>query len=40
MVGSRQIEVGDADIVVAGGVESMSRSPWVLPKPDRGFPDR
>jgi acetyl-CoA acetyltransferase family protein len=38
MVGSRQIEVGDADIVVAGGVESMSRSPWVLPKPDRGFP--
>ena len=24
--------------VVAGGVESMSRAPWVLPKPERGFP--
>jgi len=35
---SRAIEVGDADIIVAGGVESMTRAPWVLPKPDRGFP--
>lgn len=35
---SRAIAVGDADICVAGGVESMSRAPWVLPKPDRGFP--
>jgi len=34
----RAIAVGDASIVVAGGVESMSRAPWVLPKPDRGFP--
>jgi acetyl-CoA acetyltransferase family protein len=24
--------------MVAGGVESMSRAPWVLPKPSRGFP--
>src|SRR3954447_8381886 len=32
---SRQIETGDASIVVAGGVESMTRAPWVLPKPDR-----
>jgi acetyl-CoA acyltransferase len=36
--GARAIEVGDAEIVVAGGVESMSRAPWVLPKPEKGFP--
>ncbi len=36
--GSRAIEVGDASIVVAGGVESMSRAPWVLLKPSKGFP--
>ncbi|WP_055479453.1 thiolase family protein [Sphaerimonospora mesophila] len=34
----RAIAVGDASIVIAGGVESMSRAPWVLPKPDRAFP--
>jgi acetyl-CoA acetyltransferase family protein len=34
---ARQIAVGDASIVIAGGVESMSRAPWVLPKPDRPF---
>jgi acetyl-CoA acyltransferase len=38
MIGSRQIETGDADIVLVGGVESMTRAPWVLPKPSRGFP--
>jgi acetyl-CoA acyltransferase len=38
MAGSRTIESGDADIVVIGGVESMTRAPWVLPKPSRGFP--
>ena len=38
MVGSRQIAVGEADVVVAGGVESMSRAPWVLPKPEKAFP--
>jgi acetyl-CoA acetyltransferase len=37
MIGSRQIETGDASVVV-GGVESMTRAPWVLPKPDRAFP--
>src|SRR6059058_5109637 len=36
--GSRAIAAGDADIVVAGGVESMTRAPWVLPKPDRAYP--
>ncbi len=35
---SRAIAVGDASLAVAGGVESMSRAPWVLPKPERGFP--
>jgi acetyl-CoA acetyltransferase family protein len=29
---------GQADVVVAGGVESMSRAPWVVPKPEIGFP--
>ena len=38
MDASRLVETGDADLVVAGGVESMSRAPWVLPKPTRGFP--
>ena len=36
--GRRAIAVGDADIVLAGGVESMTRAPWVMPKPDRSFP--
>jgi len=36
--GSRAIESGDASLIVAAGVESMSRAPWVLLKPDRGFP--
>jgi acetyl-CoA acetyltransferase family protein len=38
MMGSRAIETGDADVVVVGGVESMTRAPWVLPKPSRAFP--
>jgi acetyl-CoA acyltransferase len=38
MIGSRAIETGDADVVLAGGVESMTRAPWVLPKPSRAFP--
>ena len=38
MSASRSIETGDAAIVIAGGVESMTRAPWVLPKPATGFP--
>ena len=38
MGASRLIETGDADLAVAAGVESMSRAPWVLPKPAKGFP--
>jgi acetyl-CoA acyltransferase len=35
---ARAVEAGDASLVVAGGVESMSRAPWVLLKPGKGFP--
>jgi len=38
MMASRTIETGDADVIIAGGVESMTRAPWVLPKPARAFP--
>lgn len=34
---SRAIALGDASVCVAGGVESMSRAPWVLQKPEKGF---
>jgi acetyl-CoA acetyltransferase family protein len=34
---SRAIETGDASLILTGGVESMSRAPWVVLKPDRGF---
>jgi acetyl-CoA acetyltransferase family protein len=35
---SRAIEAGDAELILAGGVESMSRAPWVLLKPSRPYP--
>jgi acetyl-CoA acetyltransferase family protein len=35
---ARAVESGDASVVVAGGVESMSRAPWVMLKPTKGFP--
>jgi acetyl-CoA acetyltransferase family protein len=38
MQGSRAIETGDASLVAIGGVESMSRAPWVLLKPEKGYP--
>ena len=38
MAASRMVEVGDAEVVVAGGVESMTRAPWVVQKPAKGFP--
>jgi acetyl-CoA acetyltransferase family protein len=38
MQASREIETGDADIVLVGGVESMSRAPWIVLKPERAFP--
>jgi acetyl-CoA acetyltransferase family protein len=30
----RAVAVGDAEVCLAGGVESMSRAPWVLPRPE------
>jgi 3-oxoadipyl-CoA thiolase len=36
--GARAIAVGDADLVVAGGVESMSRAPLVMGKAKEAFP--
>ncbi len=38
MQASRAIETGDADLMLVGGVESMSRAPWVLLKPERPYP--
>lgn len=38
VLASRAIRAGDADCCVAGGVESMSRAPWVLPKPESAYP--
>ncbi|WP_328535528.1 thiolase family protein [Streptomyces sp. NBC_00344] len=35
---ARAVALGDASVAVAGGVESMSRAPWVLQKPERAFP--
>lgn len=35
---ARAIALGDASVAVAGGVESMSRAPWVMQKPERAFP--
>jgi acetyl-CoA acetyltransferase family protein len=34
---ARAIETGDAEVMLVGGVESMSRAPWVLLKPGRGY---
>ena len=33
MMASRSVESGDAEVVVVGGVESMTRAPWVMAKP-------
>jgi acetyl-CoA acyltransferase len=40
---SRAVKVGEADLVIAGGVESMTRAPWVMAKPEsvppKGLPE-
>lgn len=38
LYGYREISLGEADCVVVGGVESMSRAPFVLAKPEAAFP--
>ncbi|HEX6500372.1 MAG TPA: thiolase family protein [Micromonosporaceae bacterium] len=35
---ARAIRAGDAELMIAGGVESMTRAPFVLPKPDVPYP--
>jgi 3-oxoadipyl-CoA thiolase len=35
---ARAIMLGEGDLYLAGGVESMSRAPWVVPKPDSRLP--
>ena len=37
---ARTVAAGEADVVLAGGSESMSRAPFVLPRPDTAFPQR
>ncbi|MDP3264281.1 MAG: 3-oxoadipyl-CoA thiolase [Tabrizicola sp.] len=37
LVAARQIKAGEADLMIAGGVESMSRAPFVMPKADTAF---
>jgi 3-oxoadipyl-CoA thiolase len=34
---ARLVQSGEADLVVAGGVEQMTRAPWVMPKTEGGF---
>ena len=38
IIASRQINAGEADLMLVGGVESMSRAPWVLPKTEKPYP--
>jgi len=35
---ARAIIAGEGDVYVAGGVESMSRAPWALPKAEKAYP--
>jgi 3-oxoadipyl-CoA thiolase len=35
---ARAVALGDGEVFVAGGVESMSRAPWAVAKPDRAYP--
>jgi 3-oxoadipyl-CoA thiolase len=35
---ARAVKLGEGDLYLAGGVESMSRAPWVVPKPEAALP--
>ena len=37
LIAARQIKAGEADLIIAGGVESMSRAPFVMPKAETAF---
>src|ERR1700712_1113520 len=36
-IAARAIKAGEAELMIAGGVESMSRAPFVMPKADTAF---
>ncbi|MHB8420169.1 MAG: thiolase family protein [Myxococcales bacterium] len=36
---ARLVATGEAELAVGGGVESMTRAPWAMPKPSEGFPN-
>ena len=36
-IAARSIKAGEAELIVAGGIESMSRAPFVMPKADSAF---
>jgi acetyl-CoA C-acetyltransferase len=40
MLAAQAVRCGDADVVVAGGMESMSRAPWLLPREAPALGDR
>jgi acetyl-CoA acetyltransferase len=40
LTAARAIKAGEADLVIAGGVESMSRAPFVMPKAEAAFSRR
>jgi acetyl-CoA acyltransferase len=37
LIAARQIKAGEADLIIAGGVESMSRAPFVMPKAEAAY---
>ncbi|SHM48204.1 3-oxoadipyl-CoA thiolase [Roseibium suaedae] len=37
ITGARAIKTGEAELIIAGGVESMSRAPFVMPKAESAF---
>jgi acetyl-CoA acyltransferase len=40
LIAARAIKAGEADLVIAGGIESMSRAPFVMPKAETAFSRR
>ncbi len=36
-IAAQAIRAGDADLIIAGGVESMTRAPWVQAKPEKAW---
>ena len=38
--GSRAIRTGDAKFLIAGGVESMSRAPWIVRRSEKKLPEK